>query len=349
MKVSATDGCAVTEKRGSVTIQDPPEISANSPMPLDWNDRVPRMRDLFQKACAQSYNVADLPWDELDPSDFTPEQRLGLAYYFAADGTFENSAVPTFAYAMVNAFEQHQGDDVAKMLHTISRDELNHDEICRRIATTLIPGFPFDFEPRTDLERAAVQNMRWICYTNSRFWNAFKSAFQTNRFATLTTNFMMGEAAASLIFMGCSEGAQYPFFQKVFRNIGRDESRHFAFCNYMAQHWYGQFTDEEKDTMTRRIRAAFTYISIVLERPRRPFWDVPDEFVDSHVELENYAIQSGFGLPELPERQEMWKKAALRVKSVTDRHGITFPALPEVGIEGRETPLTEDDLLVVTF
>jgi len=31
-----------------------------------------------------------------------------------------------------------------------------------------------------------------------------------------------------------------------------------------------------------------------------------------------------------------WKNAMLNLKSVLDRYGIEFPAIPEVGITGRE-------------
>jgi hypothetical protein len=34
---------------------------------------------------------------------------------------------------------------------------------------------------------------------------------------------------------------------------------------------------------------------------------------------------------------------------VTDRYGIEFPAVPELGIDGTEVPLTEEDLVVVSF
>ncbi len=332
------------------SLPPPPEITGPNPMPLDWNERVPRMRELYSKALTQSYNIeTELKWEALDPGDFTPEERISLAYWMSCDGTFENSGVPTFAYAMIQAFERHEGDDVAKMLHTISRDEMHHDEICRRTAQTLVPGFPFDFEPKTELEEMAVANMRWVSYINSKYWSSFKSAFDRNRFPTLTTNFILGEAAASLIFMRSAERSEHPFFADTFRKIARDESRHFAFCNYMAQEYFATFDDEEREKMTKRLRAAFIYISIVLEIPRQPFWDVPDGFIDSHLELERLAVQGGLGLPPLEERQDIWKKAALRVKGLTDRAGIAFPALPEVGIEGVETALTEEDLVIVSF
>jgi hypothetical protein len=46
---------------------------------------------------------------------------------------------------------------------------------------------------------------------------------------------------------------------------------------------------------------------------------------------------------------EIWRKAMLRVKSVTDRFDVEFPAIPELGIDGTEVALTQEDLVVVSF
>lgn len=328
----------------------PPDVDPGNPMPLDWNDKVPRMRDLYERARAQHYNpLSDLDWTSLDPGDFSSEERLAIAYYMATDGTFENSGVATFARAMIASYEEHAGDDVSRMLLTIARDEMNHDEICRRVAQTLVPGFPFDFEPKTELERIAQSNQRWISYTNSRYWKGYLKAFESRRFPAITTAFILGEAAASVIFMQTSERARHPLFKQAFRLIGTDESRHFAFCNYIAQKEFATFSDEEKATMSKNIRAGFVYISIILDIPHPPFWDVPDGFTESHLRFEEVAAGAGLGIPPVEERREMWRKAALRVKSLTDRFGFEFPALPEVGIEGVETPLTQEDFAVVTF
>lgn len=328
----------------------PPPVEGGNPMPLDWNDKIPRMRDLYEKARSQHYNpLTDLPWDQLDPGDFTAEERLAIAYYMTTDGTFENSGVPTFARAMIASYENHIGDDSSRMLLTIARDEMNHDDICRRVAQTLVPGFPFDFEPKTELERIAQNNQRWISYTNSRYWSGYLRAFEQRRFPAITTAFILGEAAASVIFMRTSERADHPLFKQAFRFIGTDESRHFAFCNFLGNKEFATFSEEEKATMSKNIRAGFIYISIILDVPHPPFWEVPEGFTDAHLAFEATAARAGLGIPPLDERREMWRKAALRVKSLTDRHGLEFPALPEVGIEGVETSLTEEDFAVVTF
>ena len=331
-------------------VEGPPTIDGPNPMPLDWADRVPRMRELYDKATSSHYNpMTELPWDSLRPGDFTPDERIALAYWFSVDGSFENSGVPTFAEAMIASREGHYGDDVSRVLLTIARDEAHHDDICKRAAQTLVPGFPFNWQPTNDLGKMAVANLRWISFINSRYWTGYKKAFQKRRFSAITTAFIMGEAAASLIFRRSGELSEHPLFGEAFRLIGRDEARHFAFCNHLGAKEFSSFTDEEKETMTKNIRASFIYVSLILDTPRLPFWDAPDGFAQAHLALEDLASRAGLGLPDLDERQELWQKAALRTKDITDPAGIVFPAMPEVGISGQETPLTEEDFVVMSF
>lgn len=125
------------------SLEPPPDIEPGSPTPMDWTDRIPRHRELWEKAEAQHYDpntVVD--WSALRASDFSDRERLAVAYWFATSSVFENSGVPTFAHGMVKAYEEHLGDSTSRVLLTIARDEANHDEMSRRIVETLLPGFP---------------------------------------------------------------------------------------------------------------------------------------------------------------------------------------------------------------
>ena len=131
--------------------------------------------------------------------------------------------------------------------------------------------------------------------------------------------------------------------------VGRDEARHFAFCNYLAQDTWGGLREDERTSLTKNIKAAYVYISVVFGEPRAPFWKVPGYFSDTHEEMQNLARKAGLGIIPQKERDEIWRKAMLRVKSVTDRFDVEFPAIPELGIDGTEVALTQEDLVVVSF
>lgn len=331
-------------------LQDPPAIAPGAnPMPLDWEDRIPRHRELWMKAEAQHYdpNTA-INWADLEAADFTEDQRVALAYWFATNSTFENSGVPTFGYGMVQSYEQHLGDSTSRMLLTIARDEGNHDEMCRRVVETLLPGFPYR-EPTSELEQIAANNMRWIQYTNSRYWDGYKRAYTERSLSAVMSPFIVGEAAASLVYMATSKSGTHPVLSDILRHIGIDESRHFAFCHYLADATWGSLTDHERKALTRNLRAAYIYISVVFGQAHPPFWNVPDYFNPSHARLSDVALSAGLGILPESDRIDIWRKGMLRVKSVSDRFGIDFPAMPELDIDGTEVALTEEDLVVVSF
>lgn len=327
-----------------------PPILQPNPMPLDWEDKIPRHRGLWELAEAQHYdpNTA-IDWASLKADDFSEAERVALSYWFAVNGTFENSGVPTFGYGMVNSYENHMGDSTSRVLLTIARDEGNHDEMCRRAVATLLPGFPYHRERTSAIEKRAANNLEWINYTNSKYWGGYKTAYQERSMSAVMSPFIVGEAAASLVYMATSKEASHPVFSSILEHIGRDESRHFAFCNYLAQDTWGDLRDDERLSLTKNIKAAYVYISVVFGEPRAPFWKVPGYFSETHHEMQEIARGAGLGIIPQAERDDIWRKGMLRVKSVTDRFGIEFPAVPELGIDGTEVALTEEDLVVVSF
>jgi len=328
----------------------PPAIPAKNPMPMEWSDGIPRHRQLWEKAEQQHYDPnADIDWSALKRSDFSEDQRVAIAYWFATNSVFENSGTPTFGVGMIKSYEEHIGDATNKMLLTVARDEANHDEMSRRIVQELLPGFPHKFSPSSELESAAHRNLQWIQYTNSKYWTAFKRAFDERRLLTLMSNFAVGEAAASLIYMKTANGTEHPVLNNVLHNIGVDESRHFACFNYMAQHSWGTLTDEEKQTLAKNLKASYLYISVVFGDPKQPFWDLPDGFRPRHELFQQIANDAGLGLLPQEERDELWRKAMLRVKAIGDRYGIPWPRIEELDIDGEDTPISEEDLVVVSF
>lgn len=235
------------------------------------------------------------------------------------------------------------------MLLTIARDEANHDEMCRRVVETVLPGFPYHREPTSELERRAANNLRWIHYTNSKYWSSYKRAYTERSLSAVMSPFIVGEAAASLVYMANSKLGTHPTFSSILKHIGVDESRHFAFCNYLADATWGDLRDDERTALTKNLKAAYVYISVVFGEPREPFWNVPDTFRPAHAEMEEVARSAGLGVIPQADRDDIWRKGMLRVKSVSDRFDIPFPEVPELGIEGTEVALTKDDLVVVSF
>jgi len=332
-------------------IGEPPPIRPGNPMPMEWADSIPRHRGLWERAEEQHYDPnRDIDWSALDAKDFTPEQRVALAYWFATNAVFENSAAPTFAMGMIKAYEEHMGASTGKVLLTIARDEANHDEMQRHIVEKLLPGFPNDgFTPSTPDEIAAHRNLQWIQYMNSRYWGGFRQAAEERRLLALMSYFAAGEAATSLIFQKTSANTEHPVFGEVLRRISVDESRHFACFNFMSQQCWGDLTDEEKQIIGKNLKAGYLYISIVFGDPKPPFWDVPDGFRTHHDRFHAIARDAGLAILTPDERDDIWRKSILRMKAVGDRFGVPWPRFEDLDIDGEDMPIGEDDLVVVSF
>ena len=331
-------------------LEVPPAIEPGNPMPMDWTDRIPRHRELWEKAEAQHYdpNTA-IDWAGLRAEDFSEQDRLAIAYWFATSSVFENSGVPTFAYGMVKSYEEHLGDSTNRVLLTIARDEANHDEMCRRVVQELVPGFPNEFTPASSAQRAAANNLAWIQYTNARYWSGYKAAYDSRTVPAVMGAFVAGEAAASLVYTETAKRTEHPVLAQVLQRIGVDESRHFACFNLMAQEHWERLGAEDKASLTKNLKAAYIYISVVFGEARPPFWKVPKSFEETHAKLQAAAADAGLGLLSEEERRDIWRKAMLRVKNLTDRAGVEFPAIEELGIDGTDTPIREEDLVVVSF
>jgi hypothetical protein len=62
---------------------------------------------------------------------------------------------------------------------------------------------------------------------------------------------------------------------------------------------------------------------------------------------EDAARGAGLGVLSLEERRDNWRQAVLKLKGFIEPYGIGFPALPEVGIDGRTVAFDPEDLIPV--
>jgi rubrerythrin len=330
---------AASEGSGGLVIPEggftpAPSIPQPNIFPMEWRGDCAKLAELYERSKVQQWNPSDLPWDDLDPSAFPPEQRIGMMYWFAVLANFDASGPPVFGQAMVHAYEHHQDDPVRKCFFSIARDEVNHEETCGRAIRALVPGGPLDFEPRTDLERAAHNNIAWLYHNGGRYWNGYSAALGKYPMAVLFTSFMMGEVASSTLFKSMADHTTHPVFRQLFTNIGRDESRHLAICLQLLDKDWPGLDDDLKPLVTRQLRAGFVFLSMILWEPPNQFWEIPDYFLPNHRVLMSQARQAGLGVLRYEEQEENWRLAMGRVAKIVERWGIDFPAIPELDVAG---------------
>src|SRR5918998_870133 len=129
--------------------QPAPPVPQPNIYPMEWRGVMAPLAEIYERSKVQAWNPADLPWDLLSPEEFTPEQRLGIMYWYAVLANFDGSGPAVFAKATIHAFEMHEEDPVRKCFFSITRDEMNHEECCQRVIARLVPGAPLEFDPAT--------------------------------------------------------------------------------------------------------------------------------------------------------------------------------------------------------
>src|SRR5262249_34342274 len=68
--------------------------------------------------------------------------------------------------------------------------------------------------------------------------------------------------------------------------------------------------------------------------PPDGFWELPPYFMANHRVLMDHAREAGLGVLSYDEQAENWRVAMARVRTIVQRWGIAFPAIPELDIEG---------------
>jgi hypothetical protein len=332
------------------TMEFPPQTPQPNVYPLSWVRQTQKMEEIWAASQREQWDPAKLPWDSFDPARYSWEEREAIAYWWTLLSVFDASAPPVFAQALIKTYEDHEEDPVRRCFFSVTRDEQNHEQMCG-LAITRLLDHPdvLTYQPHSELGRKLQRNAKWLYYNGGRYWEGYKKAVPKYSLSVLFSSFLMGEIAAATIFHQMASGCQEPVFQQGFKHIGRDEGRHMAICMALMERDYPRLSDEDKDTITKQIRAGYLFLSAVLFEPPMEFWDLPSDFIAVQRAAEAVARGAGFGIPERDTKLENWRNAMLSLKGVLDRYGAPFPAIPEVGITGKEILQVDMDEIIPVF
>ena len=327
--------------------EEPPPFPEPNIFPLEWRVETPKLVQIYEQSRDPGWAPNRLPWDTLNPEAFSLDQRYALAYWFTLLSVFDGSGPAVFARAFIHTWETKQEDPIRKTFFSIVRDEVNHEEICQRAIQALTPGGPLDYEPQTPLGHLARNNIRWYYHNGARYWNGFKNGIDRWPLPILFTSFLMGEMAASTLFRSMYEHTSIPVFREAFLRIGKDEARHMGICLAVLENVLPKLTDEQRAVITKQLRAGYVFLSGILSLPPEEFWELGPTFLPAHRMLEETAREAGLGVLSEEDRRENWRTAILRMKGVVEPHGVEFPAIPELGIDGATVAFDPDEIVPV--
>ncbi|MCF8480431.1 MAG: hypothetical protein K9H25_08375 [Rhodospirillum sp.] len=337
------------KERFADKMERPPTVEQPNIFPLSWEAKSAKFEEVWDAAQREVWDPKKLPWDTFDVSRFNWEERESIAYWWTLLSVFDASAPPVFAEALIKTYEVHEEDAVRRCFFSVTRDEQNHEQMCGLAITKLLEHpDPLTYQPKTELGKRLQKNAQWLYFNGGRYWEGYKRAVPKYSLAVLFSSFLMGEVAAATIFKQMADGSSELVFKEAFRHIGRDEGRHMAICMALMERDYPHLDLTDRDTITKQIRAGYLFLSAVLFEPPMEFWDLPEDFIGNQRESEAVARQAGFAIPEYEAKKENWRKAILNLKGVLDRYDIPFPAIPEVGISGKEiTDVDMEDIIPV--
>jgi len=327
--------------------EEPPPFPEMNIFPLEWRVETPKLQQIYDSARMPGWSPHTLPWDTLEPEAFSLDERYALAYWFTLLSVFDGSGPAVFSRAFIHTWETHEEDPIRKCFFSIVRDEVNHEEVCQRAIQTLTPNGPLDYEPETPLGQLARNNIKWYYHNGCRYWNGFKNGVTKFQLPILFSSFLMGEVASATLFHSMYQRTTIPAFKEAFKQVGKDEARHMAVCLAVLRNALPQLTDEQRQVITKQIRAGFVFLSGILYVPPEEFWELGPTFHPAHRMLEVTAREAGLGILTKEERAENWRSAVLRLKGVLETYGVAFPALPEVGIDGKTVAFDPDDIIPV--
>ncbi|MFZ9001409.1 MAG: hypothetical protein ACO20H_08900 [Bacteriovoracaceae bacterium] len=331
-------------------MERPPKLDQPNIFPLDWKSSTKKMEEIWDSSQKEYWDPKKLPWDTFDPNSYSWEEREAIAYWWQLLAVFDASAPPVFAEAVIKCYEVHEEDPVRRCFFSVMRDEQNHEQVCGMFIKALLDhDDPMTYEPKTEIGKKAKKNAEWLWFNGGRYWNGYKKAVPKYSLAVLFSSFLMGEIASSTLFHQMAAGASEPVFKEAFKNIGRDEGRHMAICMALMERDYPKLKVDDRDLITKQIRAGYYFLSGVLFEPPPEFWDLNPDFIENHREIQDFASKAGFFIPDYETKKENWKNAMLNLKGVLDKFDIPFPAIPEVGITGKEINDVDMDDIIPVF
>ena len=198
-----------------------PPLPEMNIFPIEWHVETPKLMEIYEAARDPGWAPSRLPWDSLDVDAFSLDQRYAIAYWFALLSVFDSSGPAVFARAMIHTYETHEEDPIRKCFFSITRDEVNHEEVCGRAIQLFTPGGPLGYEPKTPLGKLARNNVEWLYHNGARYWEGFKKGVHKHPLPLLFTAFMFGETAAATLFHSMHQRTTIPALKEAFRRPRR--------------------------------------------------------------------------------------------------------------------------------
>ncbi|MBJ3778501.1 hypothetical protein [Acuticoccus mangrovi] len=298
------------------TLFDAPE----SRFPLNFNSKMPRIRELFQAATKNQWDPKlDIAWDKLDPDAYTKEQRDAARLYWSRRAWGEYGAISESPALQIRFVEEDRPSDMQMFFSIRSQEEARHAEVCHDMAERL-GGY---------IEKPIEQLFQTSVSTHGVRRAALAADVPLE--GIIAALVCTAEEIAFDVFKHLTDVTSDPVAKQIVRLIMRDESRHCAFGWYFLEEICDDLTDEQK-TMIEE--AVVNMIEKVELNGYHSVWLAPDNPGTRH-EIQTDEVTHGAGLGATIEELEkpIFIESIARIRKQMGDLGINLPPFehPKVG------------------
>jgi len=298
------------------TLLDSPE----SRFPLNFNSKMPRIRELFHAATKNQWDPkVDIDWDKLDVSKYTQEQRDAARLYWSRRAWGEYGAISESPALQIRFADENRPSDMQMFFSIRSQEEARHAEVCHDLAEHL--GGYIE-KPISQLFQGSIAS-----HGVRRAALAAEVPLEGIIAALVCT----AEEIAFDVFHHLEDVTEDPVALQLVRLIMRDESRHCAFGWYFLEEICDDLTDEQKQMIQE---AVVNMIEKVELNGYHSVWLAPDsEATRKEIETDEITHAAGLGATTEELEKPIFVKTIARIRERMAKLGIDMPKFthPKVG------------------
>ena len=298
------------------TLLDRPETR----FPLDFNSRLPRIRELFHTATRSQWDPrTDIAWDQLDPTSYTEEQRYAARFYWSRRAWGEYGAISESPALQIRFGAEKRPSDMQLFFTIRSQEEARHAEACHALAERL-GGY---------IEKPIEQLFQGSVATHGVRRAALNAAVPLE--GIIAALVCTAEEIAFDVFRHLMDVTRDPVAKQVVRLIMRDESRHCAFGWYFLEEVAADLSPDQRRMIAD---AVVTMIEKVELNGYHSAWLAPDnEATRKEVAFDEITCAAGLGATVEAAEKPVFVGSVTRIRNQMLPLGIALPMFshPKIG------------------
>lgn len=307
---------AVADVLQERTLLDDPERR----FPVALDSEVPRIRKLFYSATENQWNPrTDIPWDLLDPSEFTEEQLYGARQYWSRRAWGEYGAISESPALSIRFYQERREPDLGLFFSIRTQEEARHAEVCYLMAEKL--GGYIEKPVEVDYTQSvATHGVRKLALDPNVSLEAIIGALV-----------LAAEEIAFDVFKHLVDITPNKVAREVVKAIMRDEVRHCAFGWYYLEKRIPEMSEEEIKAVER---AMINIMEKVELNGYHSAWLAPDSPASRvEVEADRLTWEAGLGATVEELEKPVFVASVDRVRRAVAPWGIDLPMFhhPKIG------------------